>query len=152
MFKTMARFLFLGLLTVEACAAAALQADKPTVNVTGTWRGTTKTYCGVLLLEKGRCGAVQRVTFTLFQDGADVKGTYHCSIGNMVCRNMDDSGPVVSSSVSGSLARLRVVLTNDGSSCLFDGHFQEASAGGSYFCYQGGGLVEQGQWQLARWY
>ena len=152
MIKTLSRFLLLGLLVIEACSAAAFQPEKPTVNVTGTWRGTTTTNCGVMLLEKGRCGAVQRISFTLFQDGADVKGTYRCAVGTMVCRSMDDSGPVVSSSVSGTLARLRVMLTTDGSSCIFDGHFQQESAGGSFFCYQGGGLVEEGQWQVARWY
>jgi hypothetical protein len=152
MIKSLSRFLLLALLAIQACGVAAFQYEKPTVNVTGTWRGTTTTYCGVMLLEKGRCGAVERISFTLFQNGADVNGTYHCAIGNMICRNMDDSGAVVSSSVTGSLARLRVMLSSDGSSCIFDGHFQQESAGGSFFCYQGGGLVEQGQWKVARLY
>ncbi|HEV3114521.1 MAG TPA: hypothetical protein VGY99_28880 [Candidatus Binataceae bacterium] len=152
MIKTLSRFLLLGLLAIQACSAAAYQPEKPAINVTGTWRGTSTTYCGMMLLEKGRCGAVQRISFTLFQDGADVKGTYRCAVGNMVCRGMDDSGPVVSSSVSGTLARLRVMLTTDGSSCIFDGHFKGESADGNFFCYQGGGLVEEGQWKLARWY
>jgi len=131
---------------------AAFQPPKPTVNVTGTWQGATVTSCGVLLLEKARCGAVERITFTLFQDGADVNGTYRCATGNMICRNMDDSGQVVSSSVTGSLARLRVMIPEDLSSCIFDGHFQAESANGTFFCYEGGGLVEQGRWKLARLY
>lgn len=150
--NTLSRFLLLGLLAVQGCSAAAFTPEKPTVNVTGTWRGTTTTSCGVMLLERGRCGAIQRISFTLFQDGADVKGTYRCAVGNQVCRSMDNSGPVVSSSVSGTLARLRVMLTTDGSSCIFDGHFKENSADGNFFCYQGGGLVEQGRWQVARLY
>jgi hypothetical protein len=145
------RFLLLMPFAFQACSAAALQQEKPKVNVTGTWQGSTITSCGVMLLEQGRCGAVERITFTLFQDGADVNGTYRCAIGTMICRNLNDSGRVVSSSVSGSLARLRVMLP-DGSSCMFDGHFQSATAGGNFFCYQGGGLLEQGRWKVARLY
>ncbi len=75
MAKRLSRSLLLALLLMQACSAASLQPEKPTVNVTGTWQGATVTSCGVLLLEKGRCGAVQHVTFTLFQDGAEVNGT-----------------------------------------------------------------------------
>jgi len=151
MTKVLPRLLLLGLLATQACGAAAMQPPKPTVDVTGTWEGNSVTSCGVLLLDKGRCGAVQRISFTLFQNGADVNGTYRCAVGNMVCREMNDRGSVVSSSVTGSLARLRVMLP-DGSSCMFDGHFQSESAGGAFFCYQGGGLLEQGQWKAARLY
>jgi|SRR5579885_609877 hypothetical protein len=141
----------LALLMVQGCSAAALQWEKPTVDVTGTWQGASVTSCGAwTLVDHTRCGAVQRISFTLFQDGADVKGTYHCAIGTMVCRNLADSGQVVSSSVTGSLARLRVMLSQDGSSCIFDGHFQAESGGGAFFCYQGGGLLEEGHWKVAR--
>jgi hypothetical protein len=68
MAKSLFRSLLLALLLMQACSAAALQPEKPTVNVTGTWQGATVTSCGVMLLEKGRCGAVQRITFTLFQN------------------------------------------------------------------------------------
>lgn len=152
MARKFSRSLLLALFLLQACGLAAFQSEKPTVDVTGTWQGATVTSCGVLLLEKGRCGAVERITFTLFQDGADVKGTYHCATGTMICRNLNDHGQVVSSSVSGSLARLRVMMPEDVSSCIFDGHFQAESGGGSFFCYQGGGLVEQGQWKVARLY
>ena len=151
MIKFMRRSLLLGFLALQACGAAALAPEKPAVNVTGTWQGNTVTSCGKMLYEQGRCGAVERITFTLFQDGADVKGTYRCAFGTMVCRNMNDSGRVVSSSVSGSLARLRVMLP-DGSSCMFDGHFKHESAAGNFLCYQGGGLLEQGRWKVARLY
>ncbi len=144
------RSLLLALLMVQACSAAAFQLEKPTVDVTGTWQGTSVTSCGVMLVEKSRCGAVQRISFTLFQDGADVKGTYHCATGTAVCRSLAESGQVVSSSVTGSLARLRVMLSEDGSSCIFDGHFQPETARGAFFCYQGGGLLEEGQWKVAR--
>ncbi len=151
MIKMISRALLAGLLASQGCGLAAFQPDKPSVDVTGTWEGATVTACGIMLLEQGRCGAVQRITFTLFQDGARVNGTYHCAIGTMICRDLNDSGSVVSSSVSGSLARLRVMLP-DGSSCMFDGHFSTDRAGGNFFCYQGGGLLEQGAWKVARLY
>ncbi len=136
---------------VAACASLMPPPEKPALDITGTWQGRTITNCGVMLLEKGRCAAVEEVTFTLFQNGADINGVYRCATGTMICRNLNESGSVVSSSISGSLARLRVMLP-DGSSCMFDGHFQSASAGGAFFCYQGGGLIEEGQWKLARMY
>src|SRR5215469_6215838 len=142
---------FLYLLNALFLAPQFGDPEKPAVNVTGTWQGNTVTSCGKMLYEQGRCGAVELITFTLFQDGADVKGIYRCAFGTMVCRNMNDSGRVVSSSVSGSLARLRVML-RDGSSCMFDGHFKDESAAGSFLCYQGGGLLEQGRWKVARLY
>ncbi|HKD66381.1 MAG TPA: hypothetical protein VKB84_06035 [Candidatus Binataceae bacterium] len=148
MLRTLYRSVLLVLLATQACGTVQ---EKPTVDVTGTWQGSTVTSCGVILFDKGRCGAVQRITLTLFQEGADVNGTYRCVFGTMVCRNMNDGGRVVSSSVMGSLARLRVMLP-DGSSCLFDGHFNADSAGGNFFCYQGAGLVEQGEWKVARLY
>jgi len=37
-------------------------------------------------------------------------------------------------------------------SCMFDGHFKDESAVGSFLCYQGGGLLEQGRWKVARLY
>jgi hypothetical protein len=151
MIKTLSRTLLLAVLAVQACGTTAMQPPKPAVDVSGTWEGNSVTSCGVMLLEKGRCGAVERISFTLFQNGADVNGTYRCAIGTMVCRAMNDRGRVVSSSVMGSLARLRVMLP-DGSSCMFDGHFQGESGSGNFFCYQGGGLLEQGRWKVARLY
>ena len=151
MIKLCCRILLLGLLAVQACGAAVFKSPAPTVDVTGTWQGSSITSCGVMLLDKFRCAAVERITFTLFQEGDRVNGTYHCAIGTMICRNLNDSGSVVSSSVSGSLARLRVMLP-DGSSCMFDGHFSTDRAGGNFFCYQGGGLLEQGAWKVARLY
>jgi hypothetical protein len=150
MINAMATAVFSGVLAIAGCGLLG-PPEKPAIDITGTWQGSTITSCGVMLLEKGRCAATERVTFTLFQNGADVNGIYRCAIGTMICRNMNNSGKVVSSSVTGSLARLRVMLP-DGSSCMFDGHFRSLSAAGSFFCYQGGGLVEQGRWNLARLY
>jgi len=64
--------------------------------------------------------SVRRITFTLLQNYADANSTYRCATGTMVCRNLNDSGQVVSSSVAGSLVRLRVMTPEDLSSCIFD--------------------------------
>ncbi len=151
MIKTVSSVLISSLLMIEACASLIPAPEKPALDITGTWQGSTTTNCGVMLLEKGRCSAVERVTFTLFQNGPDVSGFYRCETGTMICRNLNDRGSVVSSSIQGSLARLRVMLP-DGSSCMFDGHFRSQSAAGAFFCYQGGGLLEEGRWQLGRMY
>lgn len=151
MIKAPANALLAGFLIVQGCAALYPAPEKPAIDITGSWQGNTITSCGVMLLEKGRCAARELVTFTLFQNGSDINGVYRCATGTMVCRSMNESGRVVSSSIAGSLARLRVMLP-DGSSCMFDGHFRSQSAAGAFFCYQGGGLIEEGQWKLARLY
>lgn len=147
--NTLSKAVIIGLMLMQGCGAASSARPKPTVDVTGRWQGTTITACGVMLLEMGRCNARQRITFTLFQDGSDVTGIYKCAYGTMICRDLNESGKVVSSSVNGSLARLRVVMP-DGSSCMFNGNFQDESVVGGFACYQGGGLLEQGSWRAAR--
>ncbi len=151
MIKALSNTLLSGFLMVQACAALTAAPEKPAIDITGAWPGSTITSCGVMGLEKGRCAAREVVTFTLFQNGSDINGVYRCATGTMICRSLNESGRVVSSSISGSLARLRVMLP-DGSSCMFDGHFRSQSAAGAFFCYQGGGLIEEGQWKLARLY
>ena len=145
----MANTLVIGLVLIQSCSAAFFQREKPALDLTGKWQGDTVTGCGEILLEQGRCDAVERITFTLFQDGSDVSGVYTCAYGNMNCRNMNEHGRVVSSSVNGALGRLRVMLP-DGSSCIFNGTFQSESVVGGFGCYQGGGLLERGIWQAAR--
>ena len=102
-----------------------------------------------MLLEQGRCNAVERISFSLFQDGSKLTGVYRCSPGTMVCQNMNDGGQVVASTMEGSLGRIRVELP-DGSTCMFNGNFQTESVVGGFGCYQGGGLLEQGSWKATR--
>ncbi len=149
--KTPAKALLIGLALIQACGMVSSPAQKPNFDVTGTWGGTSITNCGVLLYDKYRCNAMQRITFTLFQDGSDLSGVYSCSYGTMVCFNMNDKGRIVSSTLNGSLARMRVMMP-DGSSCIFNGTFRPESAVGGFACYQGGGLLEQGGWQATRLY
>jgi hypothetical protein len=132
---------------VQGCSAAG--QPQPALDITGKWQGSSNTSCGVLLSDKGRCGAVNDIAFTIFQDGSKLTGVYTCSTGTVICRNLNQSGNISAATISGSLARIRVAMP-DGSSCMFNGHFQSASAMGGFSCYQGGGLVEQGGWRVKR--
>ncbi len=149
MIKTLSRALLIGCALLQACDLISSSAQKPALNVTGNWQGTSVTACGVMLLEQGRCNAVERISFSLFQDGSKLSGVYRCSPGTMVCQNMNDGGQVVASTLEGSLGRIRVELP-DGSTCLFNGNFQTESVVGGFGCYQGGGLLEQGSWKATR--
>jgi len=52
--------------------------------------------------------------------------------------------------VSGRNVTLRVMLPGDLSSCLYNGLDSSTEIRGGYRCYQGGGLVEVGQWRVRR--
>lgn len=149
MIRSVAKALMIGFVLIQACSAASSQREAPALDVTGKWQGVTVTACGVMLLELARCNARQVITLTLFQDGSNLSGVYTCAYGTMICRDMNEHGKVVSSSINGSLARLRVEMP-DGSSCMFNGTFRSQSVLGGFACYQGGGLLEQGSWQAAR--
>jgi hypothetical protein len=149
MIKPRFRVWLAGCAIAQACSALAAPHPKPDLNITGNWQGTSITACGVMLLEQGRCNAVQNISFSLFQDGTAISGIYRCSIGTMICRNMNDGGQVVSSTLEGSLGRLRVELP-DGSTCIFNGNFKSETVAGGFGCYQGGGLLEQGSWRATR--
>jgi hypothetical protein len=140
-----------GLTLATACAANYPKPEKPALDITGTWEGITITDCGMVLLEQGRCMATERVTFTFFQEGSKVSGFYTCTPGTTVCRGMNVSGQIVSSTLEGSLARIRVTHP-DGSSCIYNAHFRSQSAMGGFACYQGGGILEQGRWKVSRAY
>jgi hypothetical protein len=149
MIKAPTRVSLIGCALIQACSVVFPPPQRPTLNVTGNWQGTSLTACGVMLLEQGRCNAVERISFSLFQDGTKLTGVYRCSPGTMVCQNMNDGGQVVASTLEGSLGRIRVELP-DGSTCIFNGNFKTESVVGGFGCYQGGGLLEQGSWQATR--
>jgi hypothetical protein len=86
------------------------------------------------------------------QEGSTLRGSYQCAIGNMVCRdaNKTTSGDIVEGQVSGRMLTFRVILPADVSSCIYSGEASSTRAGGTYRCYQGGGLDEMGIWQVSR--
>jgi hypothetical protein len=139
-------------LTLAAIFSAAGLAKAQTPDVTGLWTGTTRVTppCS---FSSGRCNAVNNVTFTLRLKGDRIKGKFTCAYGNLICRNggADNTGKVVSGRQSGNQLRLSVVLPADVSNCYYNGMFTSAnSIRGTYMCYQGGELVEEGMWDLKR--
>jgi hypothetical protein len=150
------RLIVLAMLLPIAACATSQPIEKPAANLSGIWRGDIRVIpCPGFMSadEPGRCDAVNRITFNLRQTESSLEGTYKCGIGTLVCRdeNTTTYGTVTGGTVSGRNVSMQVLLPGDLSSCLYNGF--ETSPGamrGSYRCYQGGGLVEYGQWQVSR--
>jgi hypothetical protein len=125
--------------------------DGPTSDISGDWQGITR----VLACQtqgSGRCEAVNRVRFSLIQSGAHIRGEYRCAYGNFECRHggTDTDGYVQWGDIRGSEVRLDVLLPSDLSSCLYNGNVTAREIVGTYQCYEGGGIIEQGTWQMVR--
>jgi hypothetical protein len=137
------------------CATRPPAITTPTVDVTGRWEGESRVVDCTLsaLLAFGRCNAVNHITFSLSQTGDELIGNYHCFYGNMICRNggADDAGNISSGWVRGDRVFLTIEIRSDGSTCRFNGHTSGARFAGGYQCYQGGGLVEVGEFHTSRW-
>lgn len=142
------------LLSLTACSASATPVDKPAIDLSGVWQGEIRVIpCAPgMPAENGRCDGVNRITFNLHQNDSEVTGDYRCAIGTTVCRSENTTvrGKLIDGSVRGRNVTLRVLLPGDLSSCLYNGSDSATQIGGSYRCYQGGGLVETGQWQVRR--
>jgi hypothetical protein len=131
-------------------AAGSARAQSP--DVAGLWSGTTRVTppCS---FSSGRCNAVNNVTFTLRWKGDRLRGKFTCAYGNLICRNggADNTGKVVSGRVSGSDIRLSVVVPADVSNCYYNGILTSPnSIRGSYMCYSGGELLEEGMFEVKR--
>lgn len=139
-------------LILAAIFSAAGPACAQTPSVAGMWSGTTRVTppCS---FSSGRCNAVNNVTFAMRLSGNRIKGKFTCAYGNLICRNggADSTGKIVSGRVSGNQIRLTVVLPADVSNCYYSGVFTSPNAiRGSYMCYQGGELLEEGMWDVKR--
>ncbi len=134
----------------SACAQPA--AAQP-AGFTGLWTGTLRVFPCNALSERGRCGAVNKITFTIIVDGAKVSGHYTCAIGTQICRNgnADDHGNIVSGNINGNNIRFSVIVPADVSNCNYNGFTPSpGQMRGAYSCYQGGSLIEQGSFQVTR--
>jgi hypothetical protein len=119
--------------------------------VTGDWHGITQ----VLACDtegSGRCNAINKVKFSLAQRDSRISGRYSCSYGNFECRHggADSDGYVQWGDIRGSGARVDVLFPSDLSSCLFSGDVSADTIAGTYRCYEGGALIEQGTWRMKR--
>jgi hypothetical protein len=139
----------------SGCATRPPPSDIPPADVTGRWEGQSRVInCNLSAVRAyGRCNAINNITFSLAQNGTALIGNYHCFFGNMICRNggADDAGNVSSGWVSGNNVYLTIEIRGDGSTCRFNGHTVGAQFNGGYLCYQGGGLIEVGQFYTNRW-
>jgi hypothetical protein len=120
---------------------------------TGLWTGTIRVIPCMNLKDRSRCNATNSVTFTFLQDGSNVTGHYTCAMGSQVCRNgnADNNGKIVSGRVSGQSIYFTVIVPADVSSCRYSGNsLSPGQLRGGYNCYEGGGLVEQGSFEVTR--
>lgn len=124
------------------------ESGAPASDVTGSWKGTSIASCAPGFTVRSRCGAQQRITLGLIQDGSKISGDYHCAFGNMNCRGLNDSGKVIGTYHPGR-ASLRIIFP-DASTCLFTGRFSQRVGNGGYTCSTGGKVIEQGDWRVAR--
>jgi hypothetical protein len=144
---------------IYGCTSTQPQPEMPTsttsapaANLTGTWAGTTRV-TGCESTGSGRCSAVNNITFTLDQKDSNLTGNYTCAFGTYECRhaNQDTAGNIETGTINGNSVRLDVVLASDVSNCRYDGNASDNNTmGGSYQCYQGGALLEEGQWQVQK--
>jgi hypothetical protein len=128
-------------------AASKARADQ---GVTGVWHGTSTASCPFFVLP-GRCAAVQKITLTIFQRGSEITGFYRCATGSVVCLNINETGVIKAARLDGRRLSFRVMM-RDGSSCFFTTVPAGEEMRGGYSCYQGGGLLEQGRWDVRRSY
>jgi hypothetical protein len=146
---------------VYACASqAAKSAERsgPAVpivmaayDVTGIWQGRSFADCPIITMtNSGRCGAMQQISFTMFQSGQAVTGSYTCAFGNENCRDLEETGVIRNGQITNRLLRL-VVMLGDGSMCRFTGMPQNDILQGRYQCHWGGPM-ERGGFRVERSY
>ncbi|HTW88259.1 MAG TPA: hypothetical protein VMD75_09645 [Candidatus Binataceae bacterium] len=137
-------------------SSAQSQSDvaRPIFDASGVWDGQSIASCTSFnpLGFNTRCNAVNKILLTMVQENTKITGFYKCSIGNMDCRNQNDSGTIASGAINNGRLALRIGMP-DGSSCLFNGVPTAANQiKGNYRCYQGGGMAEQGSFDVGRNY
>jgi hypothetical protein len=144
----------LGLMLVLAIAAgSATPALAQDSGFTGLWTGTLRVFPCRALIDSSRCQAINKITITIIQDGPKISGHYTCAIGTQICRNgnADNAGKITGGRRNGNSIRFSVMVPADLSNCDYNG-FTDAPGHmrGSYSCYQGGSLAEQGSFDVSR--
>jgi len=120
-------------------------------NVTGVWQGKSFADCPIITITNpGRCGAMQLITLTMFQDGLRIRGSYRCAYGNENCRDLAKTGVIRNGQMTARLLRI-VVMLEDGSMCRFTGIPHNGILEGHYQCHWGG-PIEQGGFRVERSY
>lgn len=152
---------------VFGCATVSTRSDSPgisgapkmsatptglsTSNITGVWQGRSFADCPIITTTNpGRCGAMQLITLTMFENGGHITGSYRCSYGNENCRDEAETGVIRNGQMTRRLLRIAVML-EDGSMCRFTGMPQNGVLEGRYQCHWGGPM-EQGGFRVERSY
>jgi hypothetical protein len=154
-------FLLTLLSFVYGCAPAASKSGASTAptlppklsasDVTGVWQGRSFADCPIITTTNpGRCGAMQRITLIILQDGSRLSGSYKCAFGNENCRDLAETGVIRQGEMTARLLRI-VVMLEDGSMCRFTGMPQNGIIEGRYQCHWGGPM-EQGGFRVERSY
>jgi hypothetical protein len=135
---------------VITAIAMNISASAQAANVSRLWSGTTLvTPCAFAL--SGRCNAENKITLKLTDQNNQITGNYTCAYGTMVCRNggADNTGTIAQGRVSGDQMRLNLMIPADGSNCYCNGILRSAAKiHGTYMCFNGGALVEEGTWDV----
>jgi hypothetical protein len=120
-------------------------------DVTGVWQGSSFADCPVITTTNpGRCGAMQRITLIMLQNGSRISGSYRCAYGNENCRDLAETGVIRNGQITARLLRITVML-GDGSMCRFTGIPESGTLRGRYQCHWGGPM-EQGGFFVERSY
>ena len=139
-------------LAIQVSAARSYAKGTSVAGGVDIWTGTTRvTPC---FFSTARCNAVNNVTFSFAPKGDEIKGRFTCAYGTLNCRNggADNTGKIVSGRVSGNLIRFSVIVPADVSNCYYNGRLTSSTTiHGGYACYQGGGLLEQGVFDLTKY-
>jgi hypothetical protein len=123
----------------------------PAIDLTGVWQGRSFADCPIVTVTNpGRCGAMEYITFTIFQDGPRISGSYRCAFGNENCRDLAETGVIRNGQMTARLMRL-VLMLEDGTMCRFTGMPYNGVIEGRYQCHWGGPM-EQGGFRLERSY
>ena len=128
-----------------------MPAALPANNITGVWQGRSFADCPIITTTNpGRCGAMQYITLTIFQDGPRISGSYRCAYGNENCRDLAETGVISNGQMTARLLRIAVML-EDGSMCRFIGMPHNGILEGRYQCHWGGPM-EKGGFRVERSY
>jgi hypothetical protein len=141
--------ILMALLTGVTISATSLSANAQATNVSGLWSGTTLvTPCD---FSGGRCNAQNKITLKLAQEYNRITGSYACGYGTMICRHggADNTGKIVWGRTSDDQIRLSLMIPADVSHCYYNGMLKSPTImHGTYMCYNGGELVEEGIWDV----
>jgi hypothetical protein len=142
--------------TLMLCRCVTQKAD-PGVNrtseidVQGVWNGTTVNDCSPVQFEPSRCGAIERISFTMLPLNEKSWGFYSCAPGTTPCYDQVERGEISYLNLNGEMLWFRV-MRDDHSSCLFDTVPSAARMSGKFWCFQGTAIIERGSWRVDRVY